>query len=165
MDNLNPIIVQVMRELLNSGRGAAEAFVRDNLTKKVEELRRELERLQAEESAAKNIIFMAALAPAAETTPLQVKTDPLLGGLTTLMVASNQEEDRRRSKIIEAAESVALVEQVVTTEAVVKALAERGISLPGARPGTSVGNVLHRSPDWVRVGEGKFQKKREESLA
>lgn len=39
----------------------------------------------------------------------------------------------------------------------VEEIKRRGIELNSQRPGTSVGNMLFKSADWTRVGEGQFR--------
>jgi hypothetical protein len=49
---------------------------------------------------------------------------------------------------------------VVTLEAVVAAVAKRGIDLKSSRPGTSIGNILFKaSAVWDRKGPGVFELK------
>lgn len=78
--------------------------------------------------------------------------------------AAQDEAADRRALVLDAANEIQLAHEIVATEAVLDMLERRGITIPGARPGTSVGNILHKDPNWIRVSEGKY-KRREAATA
>lgn len=71
-----------------------------------------------------------------------------------------------RSRKLSQSERSAIIKQVakqimgsppeVHVREVAKAIADQGIDLGTSVPGTAIGNVLNKSPDWKRVTKGVF---------
>lgn len=161
MSRLDPNIQNLLRVLLDEGPDAAEAYVRSTFTVRIQQLRSELDKLTAEEANAKNIIGMS-IRGIGESTEAAVNTGPDQSQL--IWQNSNTIPPDFRSAILAAADAVADANQeIVTTSRVIEALKEKGIVLPGVRPGTSIGNILNKDARWERQGEGIFRRI-EESL-
>jgi hypothetical protein len=144
--NLNPTAETVMRIILESGIEAAERHVREHLLIAVERARAELERAQANLNAASSVIQFAK--PTTASVDVEAPTPE----------APVDESTAKRSLILNAAEDVGARSEIVTTEDVLAELRRNGVVMPGARPGTAVGNVMNRSGAWARIGEGKFRR-------
>jgi hypothetical protein len=158
MNTINPIAEKVLRLLLDSGPPAAQQFVRDELIPEVDRAQQALELAKSSLTTAETII---ALASRQDTPPVRApEPDP-----PTALQAVGAQEDERKAQILAVANELADRQQgePISTIDVLAIMLRRGQKLAGARPGTSVGNVLFRAPGWIRIGEGKY--KREDAHA
>lgn len=144
---LNPHVEKVMRLLLDEGLSAAEHYVDKTLTPEVDAARIQYERAQRDEMSARNVITLArGSASGLADTDQPAEDSPELW-------------NDKRAAILMAADAVHEMGRPVTTAAVLELMAARNQVLSGARPGTSVGNTLHKDSNWVRLSEGVFKRK------
>jgi hypothetical protein len=165
-NTLNPVAAEVMRLILNEGVDAAEKFVNETIGAKVRALQQELVNAHEDESKARGIINFAKVGsqPAA-TQPAAVAQYGAVPAQNVATPAGSAgavlDDVNKRDVITSLARQIAFaaMDNTASTEEVLKELAKQGKSLPGARPGTSIGNILNRDPAWERISEGVFRLK------
>ncbi len=159
---INPVAEKVLRLLLEKGPGAASDYVRTVLEPEVARAQKVFDDAKDAKMVAENIIALSSR-PRVGAVQAALESNEALSladrAQARVQAAEPESQDEaRRTAILTAANEIADKKEEVTTVAVVMALHGRGFNLAGARPGTSVGNVLLRAPGWVRVGEGKFKR-------
>jgi hypothetical protein len=167
MSELNPTVQAVMKLLLEGGIEAAERYIASDLLQKVEEARALAVRLEQDLNAARNVVLLAKgqHTPVAPSLSVQIGAEaPLVEGKARVELV---DEGQRRAEVLRAAHAVAAASPggLVTTELVIMKLAEHGFVIPGARPGTSIGNMLNKDAAWKRLGEGAYTLEKDKELS
>ncbi len=164
---INPVAEKVLRLLLEKGPEAASEYVRSELEPQVASAQKAYDDAKNAKMVAENIIALSSRPQSASIHPAVERNEPLsLASSAEAHIeppAQELHDEQRRAAILAVANEIADRKPQVTTVDVVIGLSRRGLKMAGARPGTSVGNVLLRAPGWVRLGEGTF--KREDTHA
>ncbi|QRR09736.1 hypothetical protein FPJ27_26230 [Burkholderia sp. MS455] len=149
----------VMRLLIENRLDEATEYIEVTLGAQIATLERQLALLRKEQSLLGQITQLrrhrdGTQAADVATSPAQTGSTVALDGLLDL---GDSVEDVRHSIFSMCNELAQRSGGTLLLADAVEEVKKRGIDLKSTRPGTSIGNMLFKSADWTRIGDGLFK--------